>query len=257
MKFPAIVLISTFTCWTIGPTSKISSCGFCRAFNCRSQKLAVSFGLTWANAFLTMSIGIIGMNLKVPLQSGISSALLFWLLFSIGIIFLILIQFLNGCLCGCSPGCCSSCCKTKCLPVKKLTFLDVKDMDFQLTKEDIETVPSKISYFYILLLIFGFIWIVFGSVLLERPLIEIVVLGILTIVYGIVGLVQSYKPSKYLFTVYSVLNICLLICCIIISSTASIAKLPMIIIIIILAILPLTHEKNPCLNILSTDIIGM
>ena len=252
MKFPAIVFVSTFTCWTIGPTSKTSSCDFGR-----SQKLSVSFGLTWTNAFLTMSIGIIGMNMKVPLKSGLSSALLFWLLLSTGIIFLILIQFLDGCLCGCSPGCCASCCKSKCLPVKKLTFLDVKNMDSKLTNEDIETVPSKISNFYILLLIFGFIWIVFGSVILERPMIEIVFLGILTIGCGILGLVQSYKPSKYLFIAYSVLNICLLICCIIISSTASIAKLPMIIIIIILAVLPLTHEKNPCLNILSTDIIGM
>ena len=200
-----------------------------------------------------MSIGIIGMNMKVPLQSGLSSALLFWLLFSIGLIFLILIQFLDGCLCGCSPGCCASCCKSKCLPVKKLTFLDVKDMDSKLAKEDIETVPSKISYFYILLLIFGFIWIVFGSVVLERPLIEIVVLGILTIGCGIIGLVQSNKPSKCLFIAYSVLNICLLICCIIISSSASIAKFPMLIIIIILAILPLTHEKSPCQNMLFSN----
>ena len=64
VAFPPIVLVSTFTYWTIGPISKTSdteiqsichhtACHFFKDFNSTSYRLSVSFGLTWVNVFLS------------------------------------------------------------------------------------------------------------------------------------------------------------------------------------------------------------
>ena len=135
VRFPPIVLAPTFSHWTIGPIIKTCGIG-------RSQQLSISFRLTWANIFLNL---IMIKVTKVLLYNPHNTQYTKWshisvLVCVIGVPFLILIQFLDGCMC--SLPCCSTCCQSKCFPVKKLTFLDVTDMDF--VNEDIETAQPKI-----------------------------------------------------------------------------------------------------------------
>ena len=223
VAFPPIVLVSTFTYWTIGPISKTSDteiqsichhsvCGFCKDFNSRSYRLSVSFGLTWVNVFLTLSFSVIWN--RIAYCTDITRAWFFLSATNFAVLFLILIQFLDGCI-----SCSSSCCESKCFPVRKLTYLDVEDMDLQETKEDIVTVPSKLSHLTILIFTFGLINV--GFVFLENNKdgygstsyrktwsFHEGIVGLLSIICGILRLWASKGSYRH----YHVLNICVLLC---------------------------------------------
>ena len=136
---------------------------FCKAFNCKSQKLSISICLSWANVVLTL-LGPIFTCIFVPLKNEKGRETLMittlWIsypvfFFSIGT--LILIQFLDGCKTYCSP-----CCQSNCFPVRKLTYLNITDMDMELTREDVEVVKSKVNFLDILLIMCGIASVAFG-----------------------------------------------------------------------------------------------
>ena len=223
VAFPPIVLVSTFTYWTIGPISKTSdteiqsichhtACHFFKDFNSTSYRLSVSFGLTWVNVFLTLSFSVIWN--RIAYCTDLLGMTFFLSATNIAVFFLILIQFLDGCI-----SCSSSCCKSKCFPVRKLTYLDVEDMDLQETKEDIVTVPSKLSHLTILIFTFGLINV--GFVFLENNnglskygsdrkiwSFHEGIVGLLSIICGILRLWASKGSYRH----YHVLNICVLLC---------------------------------------------
>ena len=226
VAFPPIVLVSTFTYWTIGPISKTSDteiqsichhsvCGFCKDFNSRSYSLSVSFGLTWVNVFLTLSFSVIWN--RIAYCTDITRAWFFLSATNFAVLFLILIQFLDGCI-----SCSSSCCESKCLPVRKLTYLDVEDMDLQVTNEDIVTVPSKLSHLAILIFTFGLINVGFVFLLNNKDdvwedydgfyrktwSLHEGIVGLLSIICGILRLWASKGSYRH----YHVLNICVLLC---------------------------------------------
>ena len=79
------------------------------------------------------------------------------ILMIVGILFLILIQYLDRCKSHCSLSC-----QNVCFNVKELTYLDVNKMDKELTIQDVQPVQSKILSLDILLLICGILEISIG-----------------------------------------------------------------------------------------------
>ena len=142
-----------FSFWTIGP---LQVSPFYKAFNGKSQKLSISFWLSWANVLLTL-LGTICTAIYTNWES-ISTAMVFsYPMLSLSILTLVLIQFLDICKNSCSP-----CCQTNCFPVQKFTYLNVTDMEMELTREDVEIVKSKVSFLDILLLICGIVSVTIG-----------------------------------------------------------------------------------------------
>ena len=141
-KFPPIIFIPMFSFWTIGPP-QLSS------FNGKSQEMSISFLFSWANVLLTL-LGPILTEICTPKHSTSIFLFTIWLypMLYLSILTLVLIQFLDICKNSCSP-----CCQTNCFPVRKFTYLNVTDMDMELTKEDVEIVESKVSIHILLLML--------------------------------------------------------------------------------------------------------
>ena len=150
-----------FSFWTIGP---LQVSPFYKAFNGKSQKLSISFWLSWANVLLTL-LG--------PICTAICTAIFYpstlilvnimfptYPVLFFSILTLVLIQFLDVCKNSCSP-----CCQSNCFPVRKFTYLNVTDMDMELTREDVEIVKTKVSFLDILLLICGIVSVAIGIVI--------------------------------------------------------------------------------------------
>jgi len=214
-KFPPILFVPMFSFWTIGPL-RLSP--FYKAFNGKSQKLSISFWLSWANVLLTLLGPICTLictpntsrSLSWKLHETLSCPIL-----SLSILILVLIQFLDVCKNSCSPYCQSNCC-----PVRKFTYMNVTDMDMELTREDVEIVKSRVSFLDILLLMCGIASVTIGviftspttysfaSVTLWIEFSAIVICeGVLISAIGVLGLVNSFKTMKSLIIAYYVLNI--------------------------------------------------
>ena len=145
-----------FSFWTIGPL-RLSS--FYKAFNGKSQKLSISFWLSWANVLLTL-LGLICTAIYTDRELIGVFMIFSYPVLSLSILTLVLIQFLDVCKNSCSP-----CCQSNCFPVRKLTYLNVTDMDMELTREDVEIVKSKVSFLDILLLMCGIVSVTIGIVI--------------------------------------------------------------------------------------------
>ena len=146
-----------FSFWTIGPL-RLSS--FYKAFNGKSQKLSISFWLSWANVLLTL-LGPICTAIFYSSRAFIPVFMIFsYPVLAFSILTLVLIQFLDLCKNSCSP-----CCQSNCFPVRKFTYLNVTDMDMELTREDVEIVKSKVSFLDILLLMCGIVSVTIGIVI--------------------------------------------------------------------------------------------
>ena len=152
-----------FSFWTVGPL-RLSP--FYKAFNGKSQILSISFWLSWANVLLTL-LGPICTIIFSPLGQEFNFKKDLFLVYiisypvlSLSILTLVLIQFLDVCKNSCSP-----CCQSNCFPVRKFTYLNVTDMDMELTREDVEIVKTKVSFLDILLLICGIVSVAIGIVI--------------------------------------------------------------------------------------------
>ena len=129
-NFPAIILTSIFSIWTIGPSCCCSCCN-------SQQKLSVSFTLTWMNLLLTIGCGQAYFILFLTNgDNGWFNYIydIFYILPVCGFTFILLIflQFCDKLVVG------SSCCDTYCYPVIELTYLDVNNLDSMVTQDNIE-----------------------------------------------------------------------------------------------------------------------
>ena len=167
-KFPTLVIIPVCSFWTFGPVT--SSNFSCKGINCKTEaegieisigcntkagKIKISFLSTWINILLTLSGSMIFSRIIVGGKSGFNSNFFntwvpeihvpdwidllinFWFFYFIlvAIMIVMFIQFVDKC----NFSCCCNCCSSNCFPVKKLTYLDVNNMDDNnTTEEDIE-----------------------------------------------------------------------------------------------------------------------
>ena len=121
-RFPGLVVIPTFTMWTIGPLDS----GVCGRFF-KSEKIGLSFPLTCINAVWAI-IEVTIMNIieykNEDLDTFIPAIVIFC-----GVIYLlplILLRFIKGC-CKCCK--CHDCCSKHCCPLIKISYLDPNEMD--------------------------------------------------------------------------------------------------------------------------------
>ena len=132
--FPPIILTPMFCIWTMNPlTSKQAfSCGI---FDYKSQKIGISYWLTWINFILTFVSGLAYQIWDDQFEIIFFEPYLlaFYPCLLITLITLILLQCLDKC-----SGCCCPCCINYCYPVTEFTYLDVNNMDALITQEDIE-----------------------------------------------------------------------------------------------------------------------
>ena len=142
--YPAIVLTSCFSFFTVGPVATASSCS--AHFNGERRKIRISFFHTWINVIITfafmfimpsassMDIDSYDANGNGRNEINIANYEFLLRLISLtsvpilllgGVLPLILIQLLDKC----QSCCCNSCLTNNCLPIKNLAILDVDNMD--------------------------------------------------------------------------------------------------------------------------------
>ena len=143
--FPPIILTPMFCIWTMNPLTSKQAFS-CRTFDYKSQKIGISYWLTWINFILTF---VSGLAYQIWHDEGSFTIenwrdhfekiffepflLVFCPCLLITLITLILLQCLDKCF-----GCCCPCCITYCYPVAEFTYLDVNNMDALITQKDIE-----------------------------------------------------------------------------------------------------------------------
>ena len=146
-KFPAMIIIPMFTFWTFGPVMSNFSC---KGINYKTEadRIKISFWLTWINILLTVCGAMIfsrisvggkssmdnNISIFVPVWIGMLIDFLYVVFIPLAIMIVIFIQFVDKC----NFSCCCNYCLSNCFPVKKLTYLDVNNMDDKRTEEDIE-----------------------------------------------------------------------------------------------------------------------
>ena len=140
--YPAIVLTSCFSFFTVGPVATASSCS--AHFNGERRKIRISFFHTWINVIITFafmfimpsasSMDFASLSVKNNHLLDIDDYDFLLRLISLtsvpilllgGVLPLILIQLLDKCQCCC----CNSCLTNNCLPIKNLAILDVDNVD--------------------------------------------------------------------------------------------------------------------------------
>ena len=146
--YPAIVLTSCFSFFTVGPVATASSCS--AHFNGERRKIRISFFHTWINVIITFAgLSMIpsasSINLYVENDLGVvsedfySNLLLLISFTSVpvlvlgGVLPLILIQLLDRC----QSCCCTSCLRHNCLPIRNLAILDADHIDQIQTEENL------------------------------------------------------------------------------------------------------------------------
>ena len=148
--YPAIVLTSCFSFFTVGPVATASSCS--AHFNGERRKIRISFFHTWINVIITFAFMFIMPSASSMdfFRSGYDIDDYDFLLRLIsltsvpilllgGVLPLILIQLLDNCAC-----CCSSCCLTNCYPIRVATQIHIDDID-QLQEVEAVTYQQKIT----------------------------------------------------------------------------------------------------------------
>ena len=123
LKYPCLIVISTFTTWTVGPLDSGACCNFFK-----SKKIGLSYKFTWINIILTIFGNFAGYFLYIHLyhyntydtifSGSISPFVILIPLFMLGVVIpLFLIQFVN------------KNCSKHCPPIKKISYLDPIQMD--------------------------------------------------------------------------------------------------------------------------------
>ena len=162
-KFPALIMIPICTFWTFGPVTTSNSS--CKGLNCKTEaegieisfwcntkasKIKISFWSTWINILLTLSGSMIFSRIIMGDKSSrcllfntcigiyppdwFGILLNFWFMYFllVAIMIVIIIQFVDNCNCSC----CCNCCLNNCYPIKKITYLNVNNMDDNNTTEE-------------------------------------------------------------------------------------------------------------------------
>ena len=125
-RFPGLVVIPTFTIWTIGPLDS----GVCGRFF-KSEKIGLSFPLTCINAvwaIIELIIMPIIYIIFIKHEDFVIVIVIATAIFG-GVIYLlplILLRFIKGC-CKCCK--CHDCCSKHCCPLIKISYLDPNEMD--------------------------------------------------------------------------------------------------------------------------------